>query len=166
MGCIHSHPEPHAACGLQVRHPCTGHENRLLSACCLAGCQCLEQGLACSRCSISAHLRKEINECPRGWLGQGSERYVWGEGPPAEGSYRPTVQEGMVFLPSELPTSPPLCPWFPLPGIPCQAPPTQANTAHPSLPATMNPQSSSTIQLPFLIHEEAETSSSPRVPPG
>lgn len=36
-----------------------GHESRPLSASCVAGCQYL----ACSRCSINAHLGKEINEC-------------------------------------------------------------------------------------------------------
>lgn len=43
--------------------PCEskGQESRPLSASCVAGCQYL----ACSRCSINAHLGKEINECPK-----------------------------------------------------------------------------------------------------
>lgn len=38
-----------------------GHESRPLSASCVAGCQYL----ACSRCSINAHLGQEIKECPK-----------------------------------------------------------------------------------------------------
>lgn len=69
-----------------------------------------------------------------------------------------------MVLPSELPTSLPLCLWFLCLEFPARLP-AQPSAAHPPLPAAVHPRSSSAIQLPFLIREEAEASSGPRSSP-